>query len=156
MISTLPSALAVRELLERLLGRDVDAAVCPPPIAASAVLGLYVCDRDRMTAVLALDLPLAAYLGCALALLPSRIAESAVADRGLPPELAENVHEVLNVLAGVLNQHSDTHQRLYASYPGPEAPADAAAHSKALGNRLDLEVTLQGYGSGTLSWVLVG
>jgi CheY-like chemotaxis protein len=156
VVSTLPSSLAVRELLERLLSRDVDAVVCPPPVAATAVLGLYVCDRDRMTTVVTLDLPLAAYLGCALALLPPGTAESAIADGELPPDLAENVAEVLNVFAVMLNQSSDTHQRLYASYLGATAPADAAAHSKALGNRLDLAISVQGYGSGTLSCVLAG
>jgi hypothetical protein len=148
--------LAIRELLERLLGRDVDAAPCPPPVTRTGVLGLYACDRGRMTAVLTLDLPLAAYLGSSLALLPPGIAESSIAEGELPPDLAENVHEVLNVFSTVLNAHSDTHQRLYASYPGPEAPADAAAHSKALGNRLDLQITVQAYGTGTLSYVLAG
>jgi len=151
----LPSSMAVRELLERLLGRDVEAVVCPPPVTATEVLGLYACDRDRMTAVVTLDLPLAAYLSSALALLPPGTAESAIADRALPEDLTENVGEVLNVLTVVLNEHSDTRQRLYASYPGVEAPADAAAYSKALGNRLDLQVTVQGYGTGTLSFVLV-
>jgi hypothetical protein len=155
MTSTLPSSMAVRELLERLLGRDVDTVLCPPPIAATSVLGLYVCDRDRMTAVLTLDLPLAAYLGSSLALMPPRAAEAAIADGELSPDLLENIGEVLNVLAAVLNAHSDTHQRLYQTCPGSEAPADAAAHSKALGNRLDLAITVQGYGAGTLSWVLV-
>jgi CheY-like chemotaxis protein len=155
-ISTLPSSLAIRELLERLLGRDVDAAACPPPVTATAMLGLYACDRGRMTAVLTLDLPLAAYLGSALALLPPGIAESAIAEDELPPDLSENVAEVLNVFSAVLNTHADSQQRLYASYLGPDAPADAAAHSKALGNRLDLAITVQGYGTGTLSYVLAG
>jgi hypothetical protein len=156
MTSTLPSAMAVRVLLERLLGRDIDTTACPPPSSRTAVLGLYVCDRGRMTTVLTLDLPLAAYLGSSLALLPPRTAEAAIADGELAPDLLENVGEVLNVLASVLNEHSDTHQRLYAAYPGPAAPADAAAHSKALGNRLDLAISVQGYGDGTLSCVLVG
>lgn len=155
VVGALPSSMAVRELLERLLGRDVDAVVCPPPVTATAMLGLYACERDRMTAVVTLDLPLAAYLGCSLALLPPGIAESAIADGALPEDLSENVGEVLNVLTAVLNEHFGTRQRLYGSYPGAEAPADAAAYSKALGNRLDLQVTVPGYGTGTLSFVLV-
>jgi len=59
------------------------------------------------------------------------------------------------VLTAALNAHSGPHQRLYRSYLGAEAPADAAAHSRALGNRLDLAVTVPGYGTGTLGWVLV-
>lgn len=153
--SRLPSSMTVRELLERLLGREVETVACPPPVTPTAVLGLYVCDRDRMSAVLTLDLPLAAYLGSSLALLPPGVAEAAIADGELPPDLAENVGELLNVLAAALNEHSGPHQRLYRSYLGAEAPADAAAHSKALGNRLDLAVTVPGYGTGTLGWVLV-
>lgn len=153
--SRLPSSMAVRELLERLLGREVETVACPPPVTPTAVLGLYVCDRDRMGSVLTLDLPLAAYLGSSMALLPPGVAEVAIADGELPPDLAENVGELLNVLAAALNEHSGPHQRLYRSYLGAEAPADAAAHSKALGNRLDLAVTVPGYGTGTLGWVLV-
>ena len=115
MASTLPSAMAIRVLLERLLGRDIDTVACPPPTSRTAVLGLYVCDRGRMVTVLTLDLPLAAYLGSSLALLPPGTAEAAIADGELGPDLLENVGEVLNVLAAVLNEHSDIHQRLYAS-----------------------------------------
>ncbi len=154
--SRLPSSMAVRELLERLLGREVETVACPPPVSPTAVLGLYVSERDRMSAVLTLDLPLAAYLGSSLALLPPGVAEAAIADGELAPDLAENVGELLNVLTATLNEHSGPHQRLYGSYLGAEAPADAAAHSKALGNRLDLAITVPGYGTGTLSWVLVG
>jgi len=151
----LPSSMAVRELLERLLGREVETVACPPPVTPTAVLGLYVGDRDRMSSVLTLDLPLAAYLGSSMALLPPGVAEAAIADGELPPDLAENVGELLNVLTAALNAHSGPHQRLYRSYLGAEAPADAAAHSRALGNRLDLAVTVPGYGTGTLGWVLV-
>lgn len=154
-MNALPSGLAVRTLLERLLGREVETVVCPPPVTATAVLGLYVDDRDRMTTVVSLDLPAAAYLGCALALLPPSSAESAIGEGGLPPDLNEHVAEVLNVFTALLNAHSGNHQRLYATYLGSEAPTDAAAYSKALGNRLDLAVSVQRYGTGTLSCVLV-
>src|SRR5436309_235657 len=93
------------QALAMVLEREPDLVI--------SVLGLYVGDRDRMTAVLTLDLALAAYLGGSLALMPPRAAEAAIADGELSPDLLENVGEVLNVLAVVVNAHSDTHQRLY-------------------------------------------
>lgn len=157
MAPSLPPAKDIRDLFEGLLGRDIQVAPCDPPATAScAALGLYVSDHERMTAVVCLDLPLAARVGTSIALIPPGGADAAIEDGVLTPAVLDNVAETLNVLAGVLNQHSDVHQRLFATYRGvAEAPGDAAALAAAVGNRLDLTVDIQKYGPGVLSCILV-
>jgi hypothetical protein len=157
MASRIPPAKAVRDLLEGLLGRDVNVALSnPPEVATSAALGLYVSDTHRMTAVVSMDLRLAAYAGTSIALIPPGGAEVVIDDGILPDAVFANVGEVFNVFASVLNENSDVHQRLFASYRGAvQAPPDAQALLAAIGNRLDLKVQVQKYGTGVLSCVLV-
>jgi hypothetical protein len=65
--------------------------------------------------------------------------------------LAENVSELCNVLTGLLNKEGAPHVRLYQLHlPGDPLPGDVGSHALALGNRLDLEVSVARYGSGKL------
>jgi hypothetical protein len=157
MPAELPPPKAVRDLLEGMLGRDIDVTtggrVSPKDCGA---LAIYVTDNHRTTAVVTVDLPLAAYIGCAVGLVPVGGAEAAMEDGALSAALLENVSEILNVFASTLNDSSDVHQRLYAVHGDPsEAPADALALAATVVNRLDLGVTVKGYGKGELSCILV-
>lgn len=155
--TTLPSPKAVKDLFEGLLGRDIEVQPCgAPEVGTSAALGLYVNDHGRMTAVVTLDLPLAAYVGTSIALIPPGGAEAAIEDTFLSDAIFANVGEILNVFAAVLNECSTEHQRLMTTYRGVnDAPADARTLAVTFGNRLDLSVEVQKYGSGVLSCVLV-
>jgi hypothetical protein len=157
MPAELPPPKAVRDLLEGMLGRDIDVStggrVSPKDCGA---LAIYVADSLRMTAVVTIDLALAAYLGCAVGLVPVGGAATAIEDGALSSTLLENVGEILNVFASTLNDASDQHQRLYAVHGDPaEAPADALALATSVVNRLDLGVTVKGYGKGELSCILI-
>jgi hypothetical protein len=156
MTTHVPSAKDVKDLLEGLLGREVSVAPgVPVSPADSAAFGIYVDDAVRMTAVINLDLRLAAFLGASIALIPRGRAEAAIEDRYVSETMFDNIGEVFNIAANVLNQHSDVHQRLYSTVRGvPAAPADAAALSATPANRLDLAIDIDGYGSGALSCVL--
>ena len=67
---------------------------------------------------------------------------------------AENFAEVLSIGSTLLNHDGAPHVRLYGSYPpGENPPADIAGLLHGLGRRLDLQVTISGYGTGTLSVV---
>jgi len=156
----LPAALAVRNLLEDLLGRDVTVSVADPPVAADlkrTVAAVYIGNAARMAAVLGLDLALAAYAGAALGLMPVGRAEDCIEDGALSPLLAENVGELFNVLTSLLNREGGPHIKLYKVYLPPEPlPTDAQALVLALGNRTDLAVEVARYGKGrfslSLSW----
>src|SRR5205814_613929 len=66
--NALPASLAIRNLLEDLLGRDVTVNAADPPVVADlkrTVSAVYVDAATRMVAVIGLDLALAAYAGAA-------------------------------------------------------------------------------------------
>jgi hypothetical protein len=156
MAAKIPPPKAVRDLLEGLLGRDVEVAPADPlAVGFYAALAVYQTDAGRMSAVVGTDLALAAYLGTSVALIPPGGAEAILEDKALSATALENVGEVLNVFASVLNEYSDEHTRLIGTYRGQlDAPSDALTLVGTLGNRLDLKVTVSKYGTGTLSVVL--
>ncbi|HWH01551.1 MAG TPA: hypothetical protein VNV66_20060 [Pilimelia sp.] len=160
MTLTLPGMLPIRNLIEDLLGRDVGIELADPIVAADVpktVIALYVDRGQRLAAVLGMDLPLAAYAGAALGLMPAGGAEAAIEDGELSPVLAENVHELCNILSTVLNREEGTHVRLHEVYlPGYPPPPDARSHLLALGRRLDVTLTISRYGAGRLSIALAG
>lgn len=152
---TLPAALTIRNLLEDLLGREVTITTANPPVAQDmrrTVVAIYVDNTTKMTAVLGLELPLAAYAGAALGLMPPGGAEDCVEEGKLSATLAENVGELCNILTSLLNQEGSPHVKLYKVYVPPEPlPNDAQALLLALGNRTDLQVEVARYGKGKLS-----
>lgn len=154
----LPSTKAVRDLLADLIGREVTVAPGEPVVFGSGATGtaaVYVTDKLQMAAIAVLDLPLTAYLGGALGLLPvggveDMLAEGEVSNAGL-----DNVHEILNVASALFNVPGAPHVKLYSLVsPGDLPPVDVSSLMKVMGRRLDLGVDVPGYGSGALSLVL--
>lgn len=151
----LPPARDVRELLEGLLGRGVDVttggAMVDP--AAGALVGVYVDRLLRLRALVLMDVPLAAHVGAALGLVPARTAAEAAELGALPPALAENAGEVLNVTASLFNAEGAPHVRLDTIYEAPDQPlpADVAQWVHAYVRRVDLTVEVDGYGAGAWS-----
>ncbi|MFP3713997.1 hypothetical protein [Puerhibacterium sp. TATVAM-FAB25] len=153
----LPNAKEVRDLVEGLLGRDVEVqtggAMVDP---AGALVGTYV-DRTRaLQAVVLLDLPLAAHVGAAIGLVPAHASAEAAADGVLPPTLAENAAEVLNVIASLFNADGAPHLKLDTVHaPGAPLPADVASWALAYVRRTDLDVEVSGYGRGSFSLLVL-
>ena len=86
MTMSLPASLAVRNMLEDLLGRDVTVSPADPILGgdlAKTTVAVYVDRRLKLVAVLGLDLPLAAHAGAALGLLPAAAVEDAMKLGGL-------------------------------------------------------------------------
>jgi hypothetical protein len=155
----LPTNQSVKELFEGLLGREVtlsygrrpDMEARPGPCTA-----VYVDDRNQLTSVVVMDFALTASAGAALGLVPAGGAEAAIEDRELPASLQENANELLNVLAGTINEHSDVHQRLHHVHaPGETLPADVVPWTITLTGRLDVTVAPKGYPSGDVSIISV-
>jgi hypothetical protein len=159
MTMSLPASLAVRNMLEDLLGRDVTVAPADPVVGsdlAKTTIAVYVDRNLRMAGVLGLDLRLAANAGAALGLLPIGAVEDAVQLGGLTAMLAENVGELCNVFTGLLNRDGGPHVKLHQVFePGELPPSDVSAQLLALGNRMDLAVDVSRYGGGMLSVSLV-
>ena len=154
----LPTAKDVRELVEMLVGREVTVetggAMVDP--AARALVGVYVDRGMRLVAVVLLDVPLAAYVGAALGLVPARLAAEAAELGELPPALAENAGEVLNVTASLFNAEGAPHVRLDRVYqPGEPVPGDVAPWVLAYVRRTDLTMSVAGYGEGAFSLLVL-
>lgn len=154
--TALPQIKDVRDMLEGLLGRNVTMAPAAPvepdkPVA----VGVFVDDNTRTAAVAIASLEFAAYAGASIGLVPAGGAEAAIEDGELPASVRDNFFEVLNVLSALFNTPGHPHLRLYAAYePGEAPPSDVAALMRTYGGRLDLAVTVAGYGDGGLSLLL--
>lgn len=155
-ITPLPTALDVRELLEGLLGRDVEAELtstgADPRKHPGAMVGIYVDDALVLRAVLMFDLALSAALGAAIGLMGVRLAEDVVKSELLSPALYDNAAEILNVAASLFNADGAPHVRLHEAYaPREILPADVDTKIRGMARRMDLELGVSGYGSGRLS-----
>ncbi|SHN42089.1 hypothetical protein SAMN05443668_10875 [Cryptosporangium aurantiacum] len=145
-------------MLEELLGKDVTVGDGSPASTADlqkAVVAIYVDDTNKIGAVGGMDLPLAAWVGAAIGLLPKGGAEDCVDEGQLTKLIGENVREVCNIMAALLNKEGTPHLRLEKEsvfLPGEAAPQEAQARMVALGARLDLAVAVAGYGAGRL-WI---
>ena len=156
----LPRAMMVCDLFKGVLGREVEVAtggpMVNPGVEGGALVGIYVDRFLKLSALMLLDLPLAARAGAALALLPTRVAEFAIEDRLLPEALLDNASEILNVATSLFNIGNAPHLRLDRCYaPGDPLPNDVARWVLAYVPRLDLEVDIKGYGDGVVSVILV-
>jgi hypothetical protein len=154
MTRELPSSFAVRNMLSDLIGREVD--VKPGELVKGlASVAVFVTDQNKMAGLAVVDLALSAYLGGALALLPAGGVADMVEESDLSPLVVENVFEVANVLAGVFNTPGASHVKLFQLYePHDTLPADVREAAGRYGARLDLVVSVAGYGKGGLSLVV--
>jgi hypothetical protein len=153
--SPLPSRHAVRSLLERQIGRDVEVQDAQPvPPKASNVVAVYVTDRLATSALVVANLEAAARIGGAGARIPRGVVEEAITARTLPASLQTSCRAVLEVMAAVFNGPGAPRVKLYDML-GPNAPmpSDVAALSAAVGMRMDVTIEISGFGSGLLSVV---
>jgi hypothetical protein len=153
----LPSRHAVRLLVEDLVGRNVDLSDAQPlPAKNTNVYAVYVNNRVAVSAVVMTNLELAARLGGALGMLPKGGVDDAIKERDLYPMLRDCCYEVLNVMASLFNVPNAQHVRLYEMYGpgGSPAPADVQQLGTMLGNRLDVRLTIAGYGDGLMAVVV--
>jgi hypothetical protein len=156
MSRELPVPKAVKDLFEELLGRPVTVGIGEPfraaDLQANPLVSTYVDDRMTVRAVVGMDLPLAAYAGAALGLIPAGGAEACIEDQELSANMAENVTEVCNILSSLLNHEGQPRLRMHETHlPGQPAPGDATGQLQAIGRRLDLIVDVQGYGHGRMA-----
>lgn len=156
----LPPAKAVRELWESLVGRDIEIAtggpMVDPVLGGGALVGVYVDRLMKLSALVLLDLPLAARMGAAIALVPQAAAETAIEEETLSVALTENASEILNVTASLFNVGEAPHLKLDTVYgPRQPLPSDVAQWVLAYVRRLDIEVEVTGYGRGCASLLVI-
>jgi len=159
-VTPLASAKDVREVLEGLLGREVEvrtgAPMVDPSAGGGALVGVYVDRLLTLRALCLMDVPAAARVGAAIGLVPARVAEECAVGELLEPGLEDNAREVLNVLSSLFNAEDAPHVRLDAVYaPREPLPVDVAPWVKAYVRRTDLEIDIAGYGGGGFSLLVI-
>ncbi|HEX8630732.1 MAG TPA: hypothetical protein VF755_21445 [Catenuloplanes sp.] len=159
MTVAVPAAKEVRDLLADLLGRPVAVSPGAPMDLADlgrALVAAYTDDTRQLAAALGLDLPLTVYAGAALGLLPPGGAQDCVEDGVTTAAIGENIGEVCNILASLLNGEGRPHVKLFeVTMPGERPALNAQGQLLTLGSRLDLNVEIGGYGKGRLAMSLV-
>jgi hypothetical protein len=152
---TLPALKNVKDVFEELLGRGVTVAEGLPMQQADlarTLVATYVSDRMQLGAVMGIEFALAAHAGAAVGLIPAGGAQACIEDGVLSPAIAENVFEVCNILATLLNREGCPRLKLERTYlPAEEPPNDVTGCLLAIGRRLDINTTIAGYGGGRLS-----
>ncbi|MFQ1004061.1 hypothetical protein [Modestobacter sp. SSW1-42] len=151
----LPNPKDVRDLVEGLIGKDVTVGNGDPiSLNDKPAVAVYVDPTMATTALVLVDVPLAAWCAGAFALLPKGGLEDAIDEGELSDMHLEVLYEVVNVMAALFNGGGITHSKLYKLYaPGEALPGDIAGLAAAF-NRIDLTVDVAGYGKGSLSIVL--
>jgi hypothetical protein len=157
-IVELPAPKDVRDMLAGLVGKGVTVSPGAPVTPAEnrpVAVAVYVDPQMTINALCLMDLGASAYTAGALALLPPGGCQDAVEEDGeLSGMLVEALHEVVNVLAALLNTPGAPHSKLHKLYaPGEDLPGDIVGMLAAF-NRIDLVVDVQGYGKGNLSLVI--
>ncbi len=150
----LPVQEDLRDLLADLLGREVSAVRSDQAVdPAGGVVADYVTDEGAVAAVVVCDLAFACRAGAAITLVPSPAAEESLAEGALTPILSENLREILNVTARLLNSAQTPHVRLrQVRAPGAQVPPEVARLAAQPADRRSFEVEIQGYGPGRLSF----
>lgn len=154
----LPSPMDVRVLLADLLGRDVevsDGSAWAPLPHEGAVVAEFVDDNLRLAAVAMCDIKLSGYAGAAVGLMPAGGVEDMIEENSLSPMVVENLYEVLNVLTSVFNKPNQPHVKIGTMHgPGGPLPVDTHVVATRLTNRMDLKISIAGYGVGRLALIL--
>ncbi|XBH22161.1 hypothetical protein V5R04_02735 [Jonesiaceae bacterium BS-20] len=155
-ITPLPKAQEVRELLENLVGRNIELLTGGPMVdpagPGGAVVAEFVSDSFALNALVVMDVPAAAHISAALALIPAAVSAEAAQQGELTDLFLEATHEVCNVISALFNKEGAPHLRLGTVHPPQtELPNDISSWVMAYVARLDLELEVTGYGQGNLS-----
>lgn len=148
---SIPVALS---LFSDLVGRKVTGQEIDPVDLGNEttlVRGVFI-GPDDAAALYLMDVQLAAAAGAALVMMPAGLVKECVQERNLLPMLVDNSYEVLNVTSRLINRAGGIHYKLREQIlPGQPLPEDVAGVVESADQRTDLQLTVEGYGSGTLT-----
>lgn len=148
----LPEPDDVRSVLNGLLGRDITVTretAASIPIDANYVVGTYEREDGKIGGLVVADLEVAAFAGAALSLLPVGIAKESISAGSIEEMLLENFQEVLNVGVRWFTAKANPRVVLSDVYsPGDKLPDPVKQIMGYPNDRLDVSVTVAGYGTG--------
>ncbi len=154
----LPESEAVQDLLAGLLGRGVVVREVKPQGLISLdprTVATYIADDASLAALCTCDLTLACHAGAALSLIPPPAALESIRRTLIDEYIQDNLREVMNVAASWFNRDGFPHVKLRAVHmPKERLPDDVKTLLAEPAARQDLELDLEGYGSGKLTLVV--
>jgi len=157
MSVVLPAHTTVGAMLTDLFARPVKLAPGQALAATAAKAVATYVDGATLRFVAALDMPLFASMGAALALIPAAVVNEAIRTGKPSPALVENGYEVLNILGAAFNNvsegqfHVKIGQLVQAPFPTP-----IAQKLNRPPRRADWDVTINGYPPGKLALLELG
>ncbi len=152
----LPVRASVRDLLTDLLQRPVKVLVATEPQTVApgqlTLAASYAVDDGTPMAVAVFDLPLAIGAGAAFLGATPGVAAASVEAGALDDKTREAFHEVVNVMAKLLNSASTPHVRLEGMHDLPgDVPSGVAAVALEPLVRADYRVVIEGYPGGLVT-----
>jgi hypothetical protein len=156
----MPIPEVIRDFFGDLLGKAVAVSRRSPILFESVdsdsddvfATGRYVDDAGQLVGACIADLPLAASVGAALAMISPEVAKESVTAGLLSPTLRDNYYEVLNIMSAMLNGPSVSHLKLSDLVDG--VPQDVVDLVTIARGRKYYDITILGYSGGRL--VLIG
>lgn len=149
----IPTATEVSDLLNSLFVREVSvkSMTAPPKFPGQAhVIATYADHDGQVVAACLCDLPAVAQLGAALTLVPPGRVDECVRTKEVDETLMGNFREVCNVMVVLFNDDEHSSLTLHDLQLASPPPANLPLDLNQPGGRLDLQIEIQGYGSGTL------
>jgi len=145
----------IAKLLKQLLGRDVTfQKIAPFKLSAvdPSITASYVTKQGSLAGVWLCDLDLTYRAGAALCMIPAAEAQARLRVSKVDDYLVENFREILNICSQLFTTHEEPSVELGAVYlSAEERPPAIATLIVAPASRLDLQMTISGYGNGRMS-----
>lgn len=155
-------SLSVNSVFGGLFSRGVAARTLPKPQPTEGTtwaVAMYVDPQGKPAALTLFDFSLACYAGAALSIVPASTANECIQARQMEELLQDNLSEVLNIGSAVFNTPEGRHVRLKSMVlvDDPAKAADIPDDFKAVlakpGERLDVNLTINGYGAGSAIFI---
>jgi hypothetical protein len=155
----MPTAERVREVLTSLVGQDVTVSRTRSVELGGdrvAAVADYQSDSGTVGVVCIADIRLANALGAALTMVSPNVVEDAVAKKVIDEPTIDNLREIVNIMSSLFNCEDTPHVKFHEVHKMPvELPAETATLLESPMGRRDYDVSIDKYGTGTLS-VLLG
>ncbi len=118
------------------------------------IVGVYLDDDDKLAGLSVSDISLGNYAGAALSIVPSGQAEEGAKANTISEELFLNYREILNVAANLYPAGGGKHVRLTdVVYAKPKVDPEFVKLIRKPKARVDVSVSVDGYGTGRISMV---
>ena len=152
-----PRDIEVRQMLAMLFGNDLtisETDALPTGADSGNAAAVFISDDDNPVTACVCDMKFAAFAGAALTRIPVGGAEDAAESGELTENMIGNLHEVMNICSRLFMSGNSPHLRLDKLYTKiAEVPENALTMLDSIAGRLDLKVSIPGYGEGQIAFL---